>query len=298
MTAVNEGLVLVTGASGVLGWHLCRYLSQQGHQVAGTYCRHRPGLPGVEVHQLDLEIGGKGLEMARSLPSRAVVHSAALCNPDRCEKDPARTDRINVEGTRELLEGLRERVPLIYISTDLVFDGLRGDYRESDPVDPPNAYARSKQTAERLVLERENSVVVRMAKVYTAGSPFSNCFVDWMRQRFAEGGPVPLYHDQYRSPVWVGDVARAVELLFQTERRHRLYHLGGPERMNRVRFGELYAQSHGLDQGLIESVSSDVAGQATRGKDCSLNSSRFVEEFSFRLTRVEEGLVRMREGRY
>ena len=295
---MTGGRILITGASGLLGWHLCRYFTAQGYGVEGTYHKNRPQLPGVRCYQLALEDLSEVQQHWGSREYRAVIHTAAMTNPDECERMPELTRSVNVQGTQELMETLSPDVLFVYLSTDLVFDGSRGNYSEDDPTNPLNCYGQSKQEAEGNVFKRPASIVIRTAKLYGSESPFHTCFVTWMRRRFERGESVPLFRDQYRSPIYVGDIARALERLVGSKPSHNLYHLGGPQRMSRSCFGGLYAKAFGFDSALISPVPSQTSGLVARGLDCSLNPHRFVNEFSFQPADVSDGLARMRANAY
>ena len=290
--------ILVTGASGILGWHLCRYFAEKGFSVEGTYCRNQPELPGVQFHPLQLEDSQSIRDLARSLRCRGVIHAAGMTHPDVCEQAKDESSRVNVAATETLLEALPSEVRFLYISTDLVFDGHQGNYCEQDPTAPPNHYARTKLEAEKRVRQRPGAVVVRMARLYGPDSPFYESFETWMRVRFERGERLRLFRDQYRSLIYVGDMARLLERLLRGPSSHNLYHLGGPERLSRSRFGEIYAEVFGYDPSLISPISLEEIEKAPRGKDCSLDSSRLMKEFDFKPHAAHEGLERMREGQY
>ena len=293
-----EQPILVTGASGAVGWHLCRYLNSQGQAVVGTFRERVPSLEGVSFRQLLLEDPGSIDSLFEPQSYRAVIHCAALSRPDTCEQHPQKAETVNVLGTRRLMKGLADQRRFVYLSTDLVFDGSKGSYSEDDPTNPVNEYARGKRRAEEYVSNRSNSIVVRLSKVFGWGSPFHDCFLDWARSRFERQKQVPLFHDQYRSFVYVGMVVRALERLISAQPRHNLYHLGGPVRLSRLDLGELFAQIFGFDRSLIAPVSVESVGEASRGEDCSLDSSRVTAEFGLQHRPVREDLQRMREGLY
>lgn len=294
-----EQPILVTGASGAVGWHLCRFLNAQGKTVVGTFRESVPSLEGVSFRQLRLEDPESVEALFAPQSYQAVIHCAALSHPDTCEQHPQQAQTVNVLGTRRLMEGLGDQGRFVYLSTDLVFDGAKGNYVEDDSTNPVNEYARGKRRAEEYVLSRSNSMVLRLSKVFGWGSPFHDCFLDWVRSRFEKQQQVPLFHDQYRSFVYIGMVVRALECLIAAHPHHNLYHLGGSQRLSRLDLGELFAQTFGFDRSLISPVSVEsVGGQAARGKDCSLDSSRLTEELGFQNRSVSEELQRMKEERY
>jgi len=296
---MTKSRILITGASGVLGWHLCRYFSQQGWgEVRGTYRSHKPEMDGVRFDRLPLEEPERIRQYFGENVFETVIHSAAVTSPDDCEKDPEFARRVNEEAVRLLARSLPEHTLLVYISTDLVFDGRKGNYREEDEPNPVNFYGETKLRAEEAARLRPNSVVLRVAKLYSTESPFSSSFESWMRDRFEQGVEIPLFKDQYRTPLFVGDLARALDRLHTSQPRSDLYHLGGPERVSRLEFGLVFSEIGGYDASLIRPTSASELGLVARGQDCSLDSSRFCDGFGFRRSSLEEGFRKMMAGEF
>jgi len=289
--------LLITGASGFLGWHLSRYFAGRGFRVTGTYSSHQlaAALPGVELCHLDLLHPTDSPVWSRHYSH--VIHAAAMTRPDECEKQPSLTTLVNVEATHLLLQGFPGS-RFVHISTDLVFNGLARDYKESDPPDPPNVYARTKLWAEQQLVQAKNAIVARMALLYGPPAPFGGGFLGWVGARIEQGSSVPLFTDQYRTPVYVGDVARAIEWMLESSPRFNLYHLGGAERASRWEFGLKFAAEFGLDRTMLVPTTMESAGLVARGKDCSLDSSRLTTESGLALCKLDDGLARMKEGRY
>lgn len=280
--------LLITGGSGTIGWYLCRHFAGKGTPVIGTYDRNRlQELPGL---QLPLEEPERLAAILANRTCSALIHTAAMTAPDLCEREPERTHRVNVQATRRLLEWLPSETPFIYFSTDLVFDGKRGLYREEDRANPVNRYGESKLLAESLVLKRPNSIILRIAKVISPGSPSHPDFIDWMRERFEAGQELPLFSDQFRSHLWVGDIAAAVEAILAQGIQAPLYHLGGPARQSRLDLGRAYARAAGFTEKLIRPIRMQDAGLVVRGADCSLNSQRIARDYGLRTTPVEEAM--------
>jgi dTDP-4-dehydrorhamnose reductase len=290
--------ILITGSSGVLGWHLCRFFSQIDYQVRGTYRQHLPDLQAVHFDYLALEDFDSIDQYFEQNRFDIVVHSAAVTNPDDCEKQPDFARRVNHGATRYLTNILPDETLMVYISTDLVFDGEKGNYREDDLPRPVNLYGETKLLAEEEVCQRGNSVVLRVAKLFSTESPFSSSFESWMREKFEQGLEIPLFRDQFRTPLYVGDVAHAILRLATKSHQNNLYHLGGGERVSRLEFGQRFAQTCGFDSSLIKSTSASELGLVMRGKDCSLNSQRFCEEFDFVPSSLEIGFRKMLSGDY
>ena len=290
---MEKAPILVTGMSGVLGWNLCHFLARQGWSVVGTYRQNGAVIPNVESIQLNLEETDTLEKTLQEKKFSAVIHTAALTNPDHCENDRALAQRVNVDSVRILSEWAAP-VPFVFISTDLIFDGEKGCYQESDSPNPLNFYGETKCRAEEIILERESGMVVRVAKLYSSGSPFHACFTNWMKERFERGERLKLFRDQYRTPILVDDVSRALEKVLQSPIKDRLFHLGGPQRLSRVAFGQAFARVFGYDDGLIEPVSAEEVGLVARGNDCSLDSRKFWRSYDFQCTSTLAGLELLR----
>lgn len=274
----------------MLGWRLMSHFRDRGYRVTGTYVQNRPPASAGSFLELDLENRDLIGETISKVKPEAVVHSAAMTRPDECEEEKEKAYRVNVEATAAIAEALGPDVTLVYISTDLVFDGEKGWYKEEDLPNPVNYYGESKLLAEETVRSRNHSVVCRVAKLYAGGSPFHPCFVTWMRDRFESGQPVPLFSDQFRTPVFVDDVARALEAILEQGARKSLYHVAGPRRLTRLEFGKVFAQVFGYDEELIKPTRLSELDLTPRGKDCSLDSSLFRKDYDFEPTELEEGL--------
>ena len=290
--------ILVTGASGVLGWHLYRYFSGRDYTVIGNYGSHRPVLGGARFDHMPLEKPDRIAEYLDRQEFELVIHSAAVTSPDDCEKDPDHARKVNLDATEQIARSLPDQTFLAYISTDLVFDGKKGNYSEKDEPNPVNYYGETKLAAEESVRKRSNSAVFRVAKLYSTEGPFRASFESWMRDRFIQGLEIPLFEDQFRTPLFVGDAARALECLLETKAEKNLYHLGGPRRISRLEFGQTFAGIFGYDSSLIKPTRASDLGLVVRGQDCSLDSTRFCEEFGFKRSSLEEGFLKMKNDSY
>jgi dTDP-4-dehydrorhamnose reductase len=291
---MGERSVLVTGASGVLGWNLCRFLQDKTDwSVAGTYCHNRPQFHRVQAAEMDLLDSQSCARVLKASSPEVIIHSAALTRPDDCERDQPMAYSVNVTATRRLLDLAPPDSRFIYISTDLVFDGEKGCYSELDEPNPVNYYGETKLQAESLVRKHPGSVVVRIAKLFSHGSPFHSCFTNWMRENLVNRRPLKLFTDQFRTPISVFDVSRGLVLLVERGPSSDLYHLGGPERLSRYAFGLLYAEVFGLSSESVAPVSMADLGLVPRGRDCSLVSTRFNEEIGFAPLPLKEGLAEL-----
>lgn len=236
-------MLLVTGASGFVGRYLCRLISasKESSSTPLLACSFRTPLSGRSV-QVDLSNRSAVQALFDQYPIDSVIHLAAESRPALCQKSPEIAQKVNVDSTGNLAEAVQARGGwLLYVSTDMVFDGERGTYTEEDTPAPINVYGLSKLAAERLVSTRcEKHCIVRPALIYGQGIGGSKSMLDWT-VGVLNGEPGAFFEDEYRTPVWVVDL---VNLLykFYRERYCGLVHAGGLDRISRVDFARSVSQ--------------------------------------------------------
>lgn len=266
--------LLITGASGFLGWNLCQ-IARQKWEVYGSYRSHAIVLPGVNAVKLDLTDRESLKNGLVEIQPNAIIHTAAQSKPNLCQEHPEESYQINVTASLNLANLCAERnLPYIFTSTDLVFDGLNPPYRETDPVSPISYYGEQKVLAERGILERyPKSVICRMPLMFGLPSPTANSFIQPFISTLREGKDLSLFVDEFRTPVSASTAAKG--LLLALEKQFKgILHLGGKERLSRYQFGCLLAEILQISQArLVPCQQSDVPMSAPRSPDVSLDSS-------------------------
>jgi dTDP-4-dehydrorhamnose reductase len=283
----DGGPVLVTGAAGFLGPGVVRALVARGARVVGT---SRAGAAPLfddgasegeaEAVALSLDDGGAAAaDLVRRLRPRAVLHLAALADPDACARDPAHARRVNVDATGRLAAAAAAvGAYLVLASTDLVFDGTRPPYGEDDPTGPLGPYMATKAAAEEAVLGASRAfLVARLALMYGISRGGRRaCFADQVLARLRRGEATPLFTDQVRTPLLVEDGAAVLAALLERRPAGRV-HVGGPERASRFDQGVALARAAGLDPALcVPARMADVPGLSPRPADVSLRTDRLL----------------------
>lgn len=286
--------LIVTGASGLLGSHIV-HASQPG-DVLGLYHQNQPQDDGYHYHQVDLAEFDSSEALVRHFRPRALIHAAARGDLDWCEKHPDAAWHLNAEVPVALARACaKSGCRYVFISSDMVFDGEGRDYREEDPPRPISLYGRAKLAAEQGMLQANpHAVVVRSALIY--GFPVAtgrgSSFLGWILARLQHGQPVPLFTDQFRTPVETGEIARAVLQLAQSD-FSGIVHIGGSERLDRYTFGRYACEAFGFDAALLEPGMLATAGlQAPRPRDLSLDTSRLASLLGCKLSGCRDGLRR------
>jgi dTDP-4-dehydrorhamnose reductase len=282
--------LIVTGASGFLGWNLCQIARSQW-ETHGLYHQHPIEITDVRSHQVDLTDSELLAATIDRLAPDAIVHTAAASNPNFCQQQPKLSDRINVTATQTLAQiCATARIPLVFTSTDLVFDGTQAPYRETDAVAPINTYGEQKVAAERAILATcDRAVVCRMPLMFGNVPPTATSFIQPWIAALTAGQKLQLFVDEFRTPV--SGMTAATGLLVALTAPPGVLHLGGSERISRYEFGLLMTEVFGFDRSLLSPISQkDLVMAAPRAADVSLNNTKAIE-LGYKLPSLREELV-------
>jgi dTDP-4-dehydrorhamnose reductase len=290
--------VLITGASGKLGTYLLSELQSTGHDVIAWSGGRRGTCFGCTLESVDLANPPQITAAFQTAKPDVVIHTAAQSSVGACYNDPECAQQVNVAGSKLLAElastaGSR----FLFVSTDMVFDGNRGNYCERDAVRPLSIYGKSKASAESEVLKHGEHAVVRVTLLFGPTLIERPAFFDEMVVRLRQQRKMQLFHDEWRTPL---SLKTAGKLLWRTAESDvgGLMHLGGPERMSRLEMGERLAAHVGLSPSNLVSASIDsVAAAEPRPRDLSFNSGHWQSHFpNAAFPQYEDALAEMGLG--
>ncbi len=270
----------ITGAGGLIGSHLME-------TADSTAPDWKPAaLTRATVDLADFIAVEK---LFRDQDPVAILHCAAMSRSPDCQKNPDEARRQNVEVTRALAE-LAADIPFVFMSTDLVFDGQKGDYVETDPVNPLSVYAETKLAAEEIVLANPKHLVVRTS-LNAGKSPTGDRGMDeQMIQTWRAGKTMILFTDEFRCPIPASATARAIWELINAK-ASGLFHIAGSERLSRWQIGELLTARHREFRNLISPSSLKSYAGAPRSPDTSLNCSKAQASLVFDLPKFSDWLA-------
>lgn len=269
--------ILVTGASGLLGSRLIRELLSKNHEVVALYNRNSIQIDNERLFKIKLNIINKTLLEDLIFKTRpdVIIHSAAYTDVDGCERNKTWAWKVNVEATRSIVRAARVvKAHLVYISTDYVFDGEKGLYREDDIPSPINYYGLTKLIAEELVRVSDLLyTIVRTSAIYGVGGS-KKSFAEYVAEKLSHGEKVHALVDQYVSPTHNTLLAMAIAEIVKMRPLGTL-HIAG-ERTNRFEFAIKVAETLGLPTELVEKASiKDMKHWiARRPRDSSLNTGK------------------------
>lgn len=247
--------------------------------------------------QVDLKDCDKLQELVSTIKPDSVIHCAALTNVDACEDDYILARETNALATRNLIAALGPKTRFIYLSTDSVFDGRRGDYSETDLPSPLNNYAKSKLEGEWYVeQEMENYVIIR-TNMFGFNRVKGRSFAEWIINSLSQQQNINMFTDVIFSAVSVYTLVQFIEKLLMSDFTGRL-NIGVGSTISKYDFGISLAKMFGLDASLITPISVDeFEFKAKRPKNTSLNVSKAKGIFGS-MPSIEEELVLFHQKRF
>jgi dTDP-4-dehydrorhamnose reductase len=276
--------VLVTGANGLVGTKVLeRLLHDPGAEPLGAYHQSRANqyLGDFPHWHLDVSDPANVEHVLNEARPASVIHAGAFTNVDAAERDRAAAEATNATGTGNLARACAARgIRLVYLSTEYVFDGTAGPYRESDPVSPQGWYAQTKEAGEQAVKAAGGSWAIgRTTVVYGYAAHVRANFVLWLLGELRQGKRVRIVEDQIGSPTLADNLAEMVIAMAQSDVTG-VFNTAGADVLSRLDFSKRIAEAFGLDAGLIDSTTTAALGQAApRPLKAGLLMDRFREAF-------------------
>ena len=277
--------VLVIGGSGFVGSHLMRYFAASGTSSTGV-----DGLIKLDIrdtNQIRRVIGDTNPEL--------VINSSGLTNVDYCETHPEEALEINGTAVGNIADCAEENGSILcHISTDYVFPGSSGNYREEDRSDPVNKYGISKKIGDEMLNGRKN-IILRISTPYGINhSRRKKTFLEFVVSNLMEGKKIRIVTDQFTTPTYVNEISSSTEKLYNA-RKYGIYHLGAIECLSRYDFSLLVADAFSLDRSLIEKAKTgELNFVARRPLNVCMNCSKIREIMN--ISDIESNLKEIRKN--
>lgn len=286
--------IIVTGANGFTGQHLCITLANKGFEVhaLGRGPQRIAVHNQLTYHNVELTSVRSVLRVFDLVAPDVVIHTAAMSKPDECDRNRDACLQNNVEVTKYLLEASRHfPVHFIHLSTDFIF-GENGPHSEYDEPGPLNFYGESKLMAEKLVQASEIiHTIVRPVFIY--GPVWEGqrpSFIHWVKNKLTAGESIKVVTDQQRTPTYVYDLCNGIEqiLMFKKE---GVYHLAGKDILSPYEMAVTVAKLVGLDAKLIIPVTSaEFPEPVQRAKKSGLRIDKAMAELDYDPHSFEEAV--------
>jgi len=230
-TTDSQPLAWITGAGGLIG----RHLVQTAGELAPQWRIRALSRPQFNL----LDFAAVEAEFLRERP-QLIIHCAAVSSVAEAKANPVLTQKLNVE-TTQFLASLATEDAFVFFSTDLVFDGTQGNYREEDPVKPLHLYGETKAVAEQIVVRNPRHLVLRTSINGGVSATGNRSFNEQLRHALRESREMTLFVDEFRSPVPALVTIRALWDLVN-KKCAGMYHVAGAEKLSRWQIGQLLIQ--------------------------------------------------------
>lgn len=276
--------LLLTGSDGYVGQRLAQRLGRHVEVIGIS----RSGTQGVACELLDEAALD---EVARKVAPRWIIHAAGNKNIGACEQSPLIAYDTNVRTATNVLRAWPD-VPMLYLSTDYIFAGTQGRYRETSAVSPATTYGKSKLCAEvtGALTAPGRFTSVRVSAIYDA----AGAFLSFLDRELGAGRPVDCFSDSYYSPTYIDDLADGLLSLLAMEHRPDVIHIAGA-RTSRFEFARMFADAFGYDPSLVRPVTLEHSN-APLFPDLSLSTHFAVDTFGYRPTAHETALRQIARG--
>ena len=291
--------VLIIGGSGLLGQYLNKELANH-FNILTTYHQHMGNCGKFNSTKIDITNFDLLTQLFESFNPSVVVHAAAISNPNAAMLFPQKdVYSINVKATEHLAKLCEKHsAKLIYLSTDLVYAGYRGSMlKEEAKLIPVSLYAETKLLGEIKIKNIfDNYVILRTALLYGLSSTHATNHFQEMYEKLKSGISVPLFIDQYRTPLALHDAARIIREIIQKDLNNETLNFGGLERVSRFELGEILCDIAKLDKNLVKRISLIDLPNYPAVADVSMNTDK-LQAYGIKQQTIEEAILAMlKEG--
>ncbi len=285
--------ILITGASGLLGINLAIEAAKR-YEVIGVLHDQALNEPGFKTLYADLLQPGEITRVFDEARADWVINCAALASLDACERQPELAQRLNAElPGRMAVEAAKRGLRFLHVSTDAVFDGVKGDYDEEDAPSPINVYGRTKRIAELAVKAAHPHVLIVRPNFFGWSVSGDRSLAEFFFNNLTANQQVPGYTNRIFCPLLVTDLASIMLELMEKNFRG-VYHVAGSDHLSKFDFGVAIAKQFHLNAELIQpTVTSDTP--APRALNLTLRTARLTKTLGRKNLTIREGIEKLFE---
>lgn len=288
---------LIIGGSGRLGNNLTRFLLKHNCEVHYTFNTYPRLIPGSVRHKLNITDKGETDKLIKKLAPDLVIHASALTDLELCENNKKLADKVNVEGTENIVNACKEtNSKIVYISTSNVFSGDKDIYYEDDIPNPSNYYAFTKLIGENIVSKSGLPfLILRTDQLYSWTDRIEEkTFVERVLDKLISNELVEVFIDWYNTPTFIPNFSYVAYTLVK-QNKYGIYHVVGSDYINRYEWALEIADVFGYNKSFIRSTLSDKAGMKARRGNVHLSNGKVTSELGVKLLNIREGLTLMKK---
>jgi dTDP-4-dehydrorhamnose reductase len=290
--------ILLTGANGLLGQKTAEVFAREtDHELLLADLAERAEEPRKYSYiPLDITNKEKVKSAVKDYKPDIIINAAAYTNVDGCETERELSWRVNVDAVKNLIIASRYNASkIIHISTDYIFDGVKGGYDEDATPNPLSFYGKSKLASENaLFASGVSSAVIRTMIIYGNGKNVKKNFALWLVDKLGNNEPVRIVDDQFGMPTMVDDLGLALIRIVDRERTG-VYNVCGSEYLNRYEFAVKLADIFEYDSSMIEPIkTSELQQAAVRPMNSSFVLLKAETELGLKTLNVTDGLYMLK----
>jgi dTDP-4-dehydrorhamnose reductase len=275
-------MILIIGASGYIGGNLYRYFLE-GEAVGTYFNTKKSGLFYLNLE--DPDINSLNIDLSKI---RYCIICSAISNIDECKKNEEKARKINVSGTKKIIDQLfKMGIVPVFLSSDQVFDGKKGNYSELDERNPVNVYGETKKEIEDYLLNsKKEFLIIRISKIFGLEPSDGTLLTSWALN-LRNNETIRSAYDQRLSPTYIGDLVEILNISLKKELRG-LYNVASPESFTRDEIAKMIKSKLNLDGNIISCSIKDFNFLDKRPLNTSLNVQKVLSKTNFKFHRMDE----------
>jgi len=288
---MSKPRVAIIGASGFVGKVFFNRFNREFETIGTFHDKKNPGMLPLDINKsADVKL------FFKENKPEVIFHLAAITDVDLCERKPELAHKVHAEGAENVASAAKEYgARLVYISTDFVFDGKKGNYTETDFPNPANVYGKTKFLGEKMVEKVEDHVIVRICMPYSSQYS-SGKYIGWVIDKLENKEIVTAFADQIRTPTHAENLAECMCMLAETKYNGILNVCGGTA-LSMYEAALEIASVFDFDKSLIKPVKGSEAGFAAfRPLNTSLSTAK-ARKMGFPIRGFREGIVEVKKYR-
>ena len=285
--------VFITGGSGLLALNWAKARSDTDEIILGLHQRQiKPD--GVETITVKIEDDDEFSDAIGRIAPDVIIHTAAITDVDHCERDPDQAMHVNRDlASKVARASYHHGCRLIHISTDHLFQGNKAMLDETATCQPVNVYGQSKWQAELAVTDQHPGALILRVNFFGWGPPWRPSFSDWILSNIKAENPITLYQDVFFTPLYIGDLVKAVHVLLDKE-LSGIYHVTSGERISKFDFGMKLVRDFGLDANLIRAGKYQTQKRIPRPLDLSLSNAKLLKATGIDPFTIDASIARLK----
>lgn len=281
--------MLITGVSGLLGSNLAYHFKDK-YDILGLYNSHPVLLDGIYTEKCDITESDNIKRTISDFSPNVIIHCASLTNVDECEVNKEFTRLVNVSATKNIVEEASDKdIKLIYISTDSVYDGVKGNFSEDDEVNPQNYYGQTKYEGELEVSKHSNFLILR-TNLFGWNIQDKHSLGEWILKGLKDNKRINGFKDACFSTIYTLELARVIDISIQ-KNLTGVFNCGSTDSCSKYEFAIKIANRFNLDKELINAISIDEFNfKAKRGKNLSLTVRKIEKAIDYKMPVIEKSI--------